>query len=121
MLLKLALGTLPASIRALKPISVVMKPLTSFIMICAAFQLVSTLPLLPSCSMKMHAAVTSSTPGGGLPSDLSSPRSFLLRPSRASAAAASAGSAAARSFSMLSFMRLTSASFLAASSATLLG
>ena len=42
MLLKLALGTLPASIRALKPISVVMKPLTSFIMICAALQLVST-------------------------------------------------------------------------------
>ena len=34
---------------------------------CAAFQLVSTLPLPPSWSMKRHAAVTSSTPGGGLP------------------------------------------------------
>ena len=65
----------------------------------------------------MHAAATSSTPAGGFPSDLSSPRSFLFKESSAAAALTSAGSAASRSFSMFAFISITSASFVVACAA----
>mmetsp|Transcript_23409 Transcript_23409/g.78735 ORF Transcript_23409/g.78735 Transcript_23409/m.78735 type:complete len:226 (-) Transcript_23409:2068-2745(-) len=117
MFLKFCLGTWPASILSLKVRSSSKNLLTSFIICWLAFQEASILPLPPGWRRYTQAPVTSSMPAGGLARDLSSPRSFLLRESRAAAAFSRAGSAAARSFSILIFISLTATSFSAAADA----
>mmetsp|Transcript_66859 Transcript_66859/g.164844 ORF Transcript_66859/g.164844 Transcript_66859/m.164844 type:complete len:222 (-) Transcript_66859:2326-2991(-) len=72
----------------------------------------TSLGILPPPISTITPAVTSSTPAGGLASDLSSPRSFLLSVSSAASAFSTAGMAAARS-------RSQSACILDAASATM--
>mmetsp|Transcript_3208 Transcript_3208/g.7732 ORF Transcript_3208/g.7732 Transcript_3208/m.7732 type:complete len:224 (-) Transcript_3208:6448-7119(-) len=85
----------------LMPLSSSMNLFTSFIIFFAAFQsrFFAGSPLIAST-----AAVTSSTPCGGLPSDLSSPRSFLFSVSSAASAFSTAGMAAAKSLSQSTCM-----------------
>mmetsp|Transcript_66860 Transcript_66860/g.164858 ORF Transcript_66860/g.164858 Transcript_66860/m.164858 type:complete len:226 (-) Transcript_66860:2326-3003(-) len=102
-------GMLLESMIPFIPLRSSMNLLTSFIMFLAAFQ---SRFLGPSPRIASTAAVTSSTPAGGLASDLSSPRSFLLSVSSAASAFSTAGMAAARS-------RSQSACILDAASATM--
>mmetsp|Transcript_16447 Transcript_16447/g.44684 ORF Transcript_16447/g.44684 Transcript_16447/m.44684 type:complete len:226 (+) Transcript_16447:3936-4613(+) len=87
-------GSWLLSMMTLSPLRSTMKRFTSFIMLRAAAQ---SRFLGPSPRMARIAAVTSSTPCGGLASDRSSSSSFLLSESSAASAFCTAGIAASRS------------------------
>mmetsp|Transcript_46139 Transcript_46139/g.74315 ORF Transcript_46139/g.74315 Transcript_46139/m.74315 type:complete len:225 (-) Transcript_46139:2332-3006(-) len=88
-------GSLLSSISVFRPLrSSSMNLLTSFIICWAAFQ---SRAFFGSPFSARMASVTSLTPPGGLPSDLSSWRPFLSMLLRAASAFSTAGTAAARS------------------------